>query len=218
VIAPVSGPLHSASGAQIGTFVMSVQDDVGVTKLESRFVGDPIGIYYHGPLVASLGARFPRTPPGGSSLRVGGVRYRSVWLTYKAFPSGTLRALILVPPPAAAVTRESCNTVRAGEFGRVGRRLTTLLGPIAQHYYGYAYWVHIFTGADVFVRDPDGTQLASSDGSDPPSLPLSGSLSYENKSWLVFSFEPAPPARVYLLVPAEPAAGTATATGVALHG
>ena len=43
VIAPVSGVLRSG-GHVVGSFAMSVQDDVGVTKLETHFVGDPIGI------------------------------------------------------------------------------------------------------------------------------------------------------------------------------
>lgn len=201
VIAPVSGVLRSSSGAQIGTFVMSVQDDVGVTKLESDFVGDPIGIYYGGRRVAELGAKFPRTQPTGALLTLGKVAYLPVSLTYNAFPNGTLHAVILVPPASKTQIAESCATVRANEFGRVAMRLTDLLGPIAQHYYGYSYWVHIYTGADVFVRAADGTQLAASDGSDPPPLPLSGSFSYQSQQWLVFSFEPQPTARVYLLVP-----------------
>jgi hypothetical protein len=202
VIAPVSGVLRSASGALIGSFVMSVQDDVGVTKLEQRFVGDPIAIYAGGRLVAQLGAgRFPRTPPSAGTLALGGVRYLAVTRTYNAFPSGTLRAVIFVPPPAISATVQSCSMVRAAEFGRVAARLTGLLGPVAQHYYGYAYWVHVYTAAKVFVLDPAGTVLASSDGSDPPALPLSGSVTYEGQNWLVFSFEPQPPVRVFLLVP-----------------
>jgi hypothetical protein len=201
VIAPVSGVLHSPSGAVIGSFVMSVQDDVGVTKLESHFVGDPIAIYYDGRLVAQLGGvSFPRLRPSASTLTLDKVRYLAVTRTYGAFPSGTLRVLLLVPPPAVAVSAQSCGSVRAAEFGRVASRLTGLLGPVAQHYFGYAYWVHIYTAAKVFVLNPDGTVLATSDGSDPPSLPLSGSVAYEDQNWLVFSFEPQPPVRVYLLI------------------
>jgi len=201
VIAPVSGVLRSSTGALIGSFVMSVQDDVGVTKLEQRFVGDPIAIYANGRLVAQLGGgSFPRTPPSAYTLTLGGVRYLTVTRTYNAFPSGTLRAVILVPPPAISATEQSWAAVRAAEFGRVAARLTGLLGPVAQHYYGYAYWVHVYTAAKVFVLAPAGTVLASSDGSDPPALPLSGSITYEGSSWLVFSFEPQPPVRVFLLV------------------
>jgi hypothetical protein len=203
VIAPVPGLLRSASGVLVGRFMMSVQDDTGVTKLEQRFVGDPIGIYYRGALVAGLRWGLPATPPAGLALTLGGVRYATTWRTYDAFPSGTLRALLLVPLPAAALRAKSCALVRVGEFGRIAWRLTSLLAPISEHYYGYAYWVHIYTGAEVFVRDPGGLQLAASDGSDPRSLPRSGRLNYEHTSWLVFSFEPSPPERVYLLVAAS---------------
>jgi hypothetical protein len=202
VIAPVSGLLRSAAGTLVGSFVMSVQDDAGVTKLERRFVGDPIGIYYRGALVAAVGAPMPAAPPAGRSLMLAGVGYATVWRTYYAFPRGTLRALLLVPPPAAALTARPCGLVRVGEIGRVAQRLTTLLGPIAHHYYGYAYWVHIYTGAEVFVRGLGGVRLAASDGSDPGSLPRGGTFSYEGRSWLVFSFAPSPRARVYLLLAA----------------
>ena len=62
VIAPVNGVLRS-DGKVIGSFVMSVQDDVGFTKLESRAVGDPIAIYVGGDLVAAAGAAFPKPEP-----------------------------------------------------------------------------------------------------------------------------------------------------------
>jgi len=202
VIAPVSGLLRSGTGAVIGSFVLSVQDDAGVTKLEGRFIGDPIGIYLRGRLVAQRGTRFPRRPPSGSSVTRGGVRYRIVTETYEAFPTGTLSAVVLVAPPARSLTAQPCATVRAGEFGRVAGRLTGLLGPISQHYYGYTFWVQIYTGAEVFVREPDGTQLTSSvgAGAGPTVLPASGTVSYQGTSWLVFSFEPYPPTRVYMLI------------------
>ena len=65
VIAPVAGVLRSG-GRVAGSFVMSVQDDVGVTKLETRFVGDPIAIYVGGRRVASLGASFPLMAAAGA--------------------------------------------------------------------------------------------------------------------------------------------------------
>jgi hypothetical protein len=202
VIAPVSGVLRAGTGAVIGSFVLSVQDDAGVTKLERRFVGDPIGIYLRGRLVAQRGTSFPPVPPSGPGLTLGGVHYRVVTETYEAFPTGTLRAVILIAPPARSLSRQPCATVRAGEFGRVARRLTGLLGPLTQHYSGYAFWVQIYTGAEVFVREPDGTQLTSSAGAGagPTALPTSGTVSYQGTSWLVFSFAPYPPTRVYMLI------------------
>jgi hypothetical protein len=158
VIAPVSGVLRSR-GRVIGSFVMSVQDDAGVTKLESHYVGDPIGVYVNGKLVSERGANLPATPPSRSSLTLGGVSYRPVAEAYNAFPTGTLNAVILVAPPAASLTRQPCTAVRAGEFGRVAERFARLASSLPQHYYGYAVTVHLYIGALVFVRSAT-TQLA----------------------------------------------------------
>ena len=78
-------------------------------------------------------------------------------------------------------------------------RLAVLAPTLTQHYYGYAATVRIYTGAEVFVRD-GARQLTSSGGSGPAVLPTSGTVSYQGRSWLVFSFEPSPPTRVYLLI------------------
>jgi hypothetical protein len=199
VIAPVSGVLR-LGGRVVGSFVMSVQDDVGVEKLETHFVGDPIGMYLAGKLVAERGAGFPLTRPSGSSLTLGGVVYHAVTETYNAFPTGTLQAVILVAPPAASVARQPCPIVRAGEFGRVGVRLAQLAPTLAQHYYAYAATVRIYTGAEVFVRN-GARQLTSSGGPGPALLPTGGTVSYQGRTWLVFSFEPRPSTRVYMLVP-----------------
>ncbi|HLW96515.1 MAG TPA: hypothetical protein VKS25_14150 [Solirubrobacteraceae bacterium] len=204
VVAPVRGVLRSASGAQIGSFVMSVQDDAGIAKLENRFVGDAVGVYFHAhPVVEVGGVFFPRSMPRGTSLTVRGVRYAVQKLTYDAFPTGTLTMVLLVSPASSALAAQTCATVRADEIGRVAQRLTSLLGPIAQHYYGYTYWVHLYTGAAVYVRNPDGSQIASSDGTDPDGLPLAGPATVNGQSFLVVSFEPKPPVRVYLLVSAS---------------
>ena len=101
IIAPVAGVLRSG-GRTIGSFLMSVQDDVGFTKLETHAAGDPIGIYYQGGLVASLGAHFPALAPSAATMTVGSVAYSVIDETYNAFPKGTLTAVILVPPPPAA--------------------------------------------------------------------------------------------------------------------
>ena len=199
VIAPVSGTLRSG-GHIVARFAMSVQDDAGVTKLETHFVGDPIGIYVSGKLVVELGTSFPAVPPSGSALTLGGVSYLAVAGTFDAFPAGTLKAVILIAPPAATLAKQPCAIVRAGEFGRVAVRLAQLAPTLAQHYYGYASTVRIYTGAEVFVRE-GAKQVTSTDGSGPTVLPTSGTVSYQGKTWLVFSFEPRRSTRVYVLVP-----------------
>jgi len=199
VIAPVSGVLRSG-GHVVASFVMSVQDDAGEAKLETRFLGDPIGIYVSGKLVTERYANLPSRPPSGATLTLGAVHYRPVSETDTAFPSGTLDEVILVAPAPAAVATRPCAAVRAGEFGRVAERFAKLAQSLSQHYPGYAATVSIYTGAQVFVR-AGARQLASSGGAGPASLPTSGTVSYRGKSWLVFSFEPAASTRVYLLVP-----------------
>jgi hypothetical protein len=200
VIAPVSGLLRSAAGAPLGSFVMSVQDDVGFTKLEVRAVGDPIGVYSGGRLVAELGAAFPNSEPTGASLTLGGVSYLPDSLPYGAFPAGTLDAVLAVPVPPAALTRQSCLAVSVGEVGRVAERLALRFHPLATNYPNFVEVVHSETGAVVVVRI-GLREVAGSEGLGPATLPLSGTVSYERRNWSVFSFAPTPPARVYLLIP-----------------
>src|ERR1700726_1474853 len=50
IIAPVSGVLR-VKGRGVGSFVMSVQDDLGYTKLVSRFIGVPIDLFRAGSFV-----------------------------------------------------------------------------------------------------------------------------------------------------------------------
>ena len=46
--------------------------------------------------------------------------------------------------------------------------------------------------------------IAGSEGPGPPTLPLSGTVSYQGRTWSVFSFAPTPPARIFVLVPQVP--------------
>jgi hypothetical protein len=208
VIAPVSG-LLIVHGRTVGRFLMSVQDDTGFTKLETRFIGDAIGIYFAGALVAERYAQLPATPPSGPTISLAAHDYGVVSETYGAFPNGavagavtgqTLTATILVPPPGGQTAALPCTVVRAGEFGRIAERFARLAVSLPQHYPGFAQTVHTYTGADVFVRD-GSTQLASSGGSGPARMPTAGSVTYAGKSWLVFSFEPDGSTRVYVLAP-----------------
>ena len=197
-IAPVSGLLKSGSRT-IGRFLMSLQDDTGETKLETRFVGNPVAIYIAGRLVADRYATFPLGPPPGPSLTVGATRYAVVRQTFEAFPSGPLLEVTLVAPPARSLARLDCAQVRAQEFGRVAMRFAALATDLGHQYPGYAATVALYTGAEVFVRS-GGRLLGTSGGSGPAKPPTSGLVSYVGKSWLVFSFQALAPARVYMLI------------------
>jgi hypothetical protein len=198
VIAPVRG-LLSVGGRVIGSFVMSVQDDMGFAKLERHAIGDPIGIYVNGKLAVELGGQFPHRQPAGTQVSLAGLIYAALALTYDAFPSGTLSAVIAVAPPAATLIAEPCSAVVVGEIGRVAERLAARFNPLAASYAGFVETCHADTGAIVVVRI--GLRaIGGSNGPGPPILPLSGTVSYLSKNWSVFSFAPTPPARIYLLI------------------
>jgi hypothetical protein len=198
-IAPVGGVLQDGP-RKIGHFLMSVQDDTGETKLETRFVGNPVAIYLRGFLVAVRYARFPAGEPPGATVTIAGKVYSVVKQTFNAFPTGTVEEVMLVPPPPASLELLSCPLVRAQEFGRIAMRLASLATSLANQYPGYASTVAIYTGTDVFVRS-GRRLLGTSGGPGPTNPPTSGTVSYQGRDWLVFSFAPRPPARVYLLIP-----------------
>ena len=200
VTAPATGTI-SAGGHSVGHFVMSVQDDHGVVKLEGRFIGDPAAIYVGSAPVTVYGTvTFPAGVPHAPTVTLAGTTYRVQMQTLAAFPTGTITLVQLVAPPAAGVSAEACAIVRANEYGHVASWLARLASDLPDNYVGYASALHTFSGALVFVR-VGSRRLASSGGAGPNTLPASGSVSYEGRTWLVYSFQPSPPARVYLLVP-----------------
>ena len=213
IIAPVPGVLRSG-GRTIGSFLMSVQDDVGFTKLESHAAGDPIGIYYQGGLVASLGAHFPTLPPSTATVTVHSVAYSVVRETYNAFPNGKLTAVILVPPPPATWASQACIAVTTAEIGHVAKLLSGRFHPLDASYAKFAQVVHDDTGAAVILRI-GSRPIAGSQGIGPLVIPLSGPVTYQGKPFWVFSFAPTPPARIYLLiaVPTSTTTSTTTSTG-----
>jgi hypothetical protein len=204
VIAPVTGVLR-AGGRVVGTFVMSVQDDVGFTKLETRAVGDPLAIYLGGRLVTSVGATFPKVEPAAGvpgALVLGGAAYYAQTLVYDAFPTGTLDALLAVPAPTLAQSAEPCAAVTLGETERVVKRIAARFHPLAALYGNFVETVHADTGAVVVVRI--GLRAIAGTAAGPAALPQSGTVNYEGRLWSVFSFAPTPPARIFVLVPQTP--------------
>jgi hypothetical protein len=198
VISPVEGTLV-LDGRTIGSFVMSVQDDVGFTKLETHAIGNPIGIYLKGRLVASLGGAFPKALPRTAGVRLGGLSYAVARETYLAFPTGTLTAVIAIPKPAAAVAAKPCAAVALAEIRRVVLRIAGRYHPLAARYGDFVETAHADTGVLAIVRI--GVRvIAASGGPGPLAIPNAGSVRYAGRTWSVFSFAPTPPARVYILV------------------
>jgi hypothetical protein len=200
-IAPVAGVLKSGS-RRVGRFLMSVQDDTGETKLETRFVGNPVGIYVDGILVAQRYGAFPAALPKATSMTLSHRRYAIVSQTFNAFPSGTLVEIMLVAAPKPSLALMPCPALRAAEFGRVAERLAALATDLPRQFSAYAVTVAMFSGIDVFVRN-GRRLLGTSGGAGPAKPPDSGTVDYQGRTWLVYSFEPlaVSGARVYLLIP-----------------
>jgi hypothetical protein len=214
IIAPVRGTLRF-KGAVVGSYVMSVQDDVGYAKLVARFTHLPVELYFHGRRL--MGRRFPRReaprrlPPNGSSITVRGRRSVTVSYTAHAFPSGKLHVLLAIPKPSAQLSRQSCAVVSATTYGAIATDLAGLLN--LPHSYrssvsarrDYEDFVQLdgdggFGSTYVFVRR-GATPVAGTVANGPKKIPRRGSLAFKGRHWTVFSLAPVPPTRIYLLLP-----------------
>jgi hypothetical protein len=197
VIAPVSGTL-SAHGKTLGTYVMSVQDDVGYVKLVSRFIGVPVNLYRNGSFLMGTLEPAPAKPSNGTTVHVDGVSYLVQLLSAHAFPSGPLGVALFIPAPSRATSSASCAAVRLAAWGSVATHVAARLQPLPAHYQSLVDVLHDTTGAPAYVR-AGSTRIAG--GSVPARLPSHGIVKYGGSSWAVFSWEAVPPARIYFLTP-----------------
>jgi hypothetical protein len=213
ILAPVTGKI-TFHGKLVGSYVMSVQDDLGYEKLVTRFTHLPIEIYRDGqPLIGRdfAPADVPaQVPAAGSSIIVGGVVSVAVTYSVKAFPTGQARVLIAVPRASAALAASNCTAVSALTYAKVAEDTAKLLNLPGES----GLFVGVMRQFDpdklVFVRE-GSTQLASTGRlSGPASIPTRGIVSYEGQSWFVVSFVAVPAVRVYLLFPDSADAGGST--------
>ena len=98
VLAPVSAPLR-LGGRQIGSLVLSVQDDEGYKRLAGRLAGLPVLMYMGSQLVKNSLGPAPATPPAQGPYVYRGRQFRVFTINAQAFPSGPLRIVVLVPIP-----------------------------------------------------------------------------------------------------------------------
>jgi hypothetical protein len=196
IIAPVSGPLR-VKGKVIGSFVMSVQDDLGYTKLVSRFIDVPIDLYRGGALVMGTLQPRPSSPSSGESLTVGHSRYRALVFNTAAFPTGTLKVALFLRAPTGTLAARSCASVRAAAWGRVATHVAARFTPLSAHYEDFRHTLQGVSNGLVFVRS--GSVRLTQGG--PSRLPNGGTVEYHGRSWAVYSFAPSPPARIYFLTP-----------------
>jgi hypothetical protein len=214
ILAPVRGKI-TYKGSVVGSFVMSVQDDLGYEKLVTRFTGLPIELYRHGaPLMGRLWPAsevLPQPPADGTRLTVSGARSVTVSYDVSAFPAGKTRVVLAIPQASAALASDSCVVVNELTYGRIARTIAELfdLPTTATHY--VALDDQYDTAKLVFVRE-GSNQIASTRGqAGPPAIPTSGTIDYDGQTWIIYSFVPVTAqslVRIYLLFP-----DTASTTG-----
>ena len=126
IIAPVTGALKW-HGKTVGHFVMSVQDDAGYVKLETRFIGVPVELYRNGAPLMGTVASAPARVANGAVISVGGRQFQTLVLSMNAFPTGTLRVALMIPHPSAATARQRCAAVRLAAWGSIAEHVAARL-------------------------------------------------------------------------------------------
>lgn len=198
IIAPVTGTLRQG-GRKVGTFTMSVQDDVGYVKLVTRFTGVPIDLYRGGSFVLGTLQPAPSPPVDGASVRARGGGYLASTLDALAFPSGRLKVALFVPAPSSALSRQTCAAVRNEAWGSVVKHIAGRFPALAEHYEDFIGTLQGSTGGFGYVRI--GAHQVAGHNAGPRHIPPSGTVRYRGHTWHVFSWAPYPPARVYFLAP-----------------
>lgn len=188
IIAPVTGVLR-AHGRTLGRYVLSVQDDLGYVKLETRFIGVPVVLRAGEKQIPVEGqlAPAPAAIPAHGPISFHGVPYQAYSFAASAFPSGPLRVSLLVPLPSG-IADVSCAKVTSNEMGLVAQRISHRfqLGP--SNFATYAKLTRMLTGGLTFVR-AGARQLAGSPSRGPERLPSAGIVRYAGSRYEVASFQ-----------------------------
>ena len=196
VTVPVQGVLNT-QGGPAARYVMSVQDDLGYEKLVSRFIGVPIDLYRGGRLLMGT-LPVSSLPRPGEQVTVAGRSYRVRALQLRAFPTGSLAAVLLVGADAS-LQRAPCGLVETRAWGSIAQHIAARFGPVLPtHYADLVDIVRSTTGGFGFVL-AGRRELAG--GAVPRVLPTHGYTRYRGRTWLVYSWTPSAGRRVYVLAP-----------------
>jgi hypothetical protein len=187
ILAPVAGTLRF-HGQTVGHYALSVQDDLGYVKLETRFIGAPLvmRVGSHGVPVEGLLAPGPASIPAHGRLTYRNVSYEAYSFNAKSFPDGPLRISLLLALPASLSAR-SCSAIRTAELGLVDQRISRRFTLAPSNFDGYMKLTRTLTGALTYIRS-GSHQLAGSTSPGPRHLPLSGSVTYHGALDGVSSF------------------------------
>ena len=188
ILAPVAGVLQ-AHGRVIAHYELSVQDDLGYVKLETRFIGAPLVLRVgaHNVPVQGLVTPAPASIPEHGPVHYRHVAYQAFSFSADAYPSGSLRISLLVPLPGG-IAEESCAVVRSDELGLVAQRISKQFPLSPGDFSTYVKLTQGDTGALLYIRS-GANQLAGSTAQGPPKLPDAGSVRFRGARYEVFSFE-----------------------------
>jgi hypothetical protein len=201
ILAPVGSSLRF-QGRTVGSYLLSVQDDLGYVKLESRFIGLPLIVLQGSrriPLEGTLPG--PASIPEQGPVSYGGKSYEAFSFKATAFPSGPLRISLLIPVPAS-LSATSCAQIKVSELGGIARRLWRRFALAQAPPLVFIHSVQSLIGGLGFVRS-GSHQLAGSIQPGPLRLPDGGTVKYRGVTYGVSSFaarSAGTPVRVSLLV------------------
>jgi hypothetical protein len=201
IIAPVGGSLRF-HGRLVGSYLLSVQDDLGFVGLETRLIGVPLILHVNQvrvPLQGTIRTGSVAIPSRGAVV-IRGTRFQAYSFNADAFPTGLVRISLLLG--GVSDSTRSCAAVKVAEVGRIAhliwRRFVLDGSPTTR----FVTFAESHTGALTYVRR--GTrQIAGSTRPGPPGLPDSGAVRYRGVIYGVASFAAqtsSKPVRVYELV------------------
>jgi hypothetical protein len=186
VLAPVRGVLRF-HGRTVGEYILSVQDDLGYVKLETRFIGLPLMLVRASERIPLPGTIASEAPiPERGEVNYEGAPYRVFSVQAEAFPAGPLRMSLLVPVPPPSSTR-SCPAVSVLEMGRLVKQIWRRFRLIGASAASFVKSTPGLTGAQIYVRR-GSKQLAGSNGPGPAHILDEGTVSYEGVTYGVTSF------------------------------
>jgi hypothetical protein len=201
ILAPVGGSLR-LHGRPVGRYLLSVQDDSGYAKLESRYVGYQLIMRQGAHVLPVEGTFSPGATfiPDRGPVSFHGASYQVFSLAAQAYPSGSLRISVLVG--GSASSNATCTAVRIAELNRISQRIWRRFTLVGAPVSAFVSTMGSLLGALSYIRS-GSHQLSGSTQPGPPRLPAQGTVRYRGTTYIVFSFAAnaqGSPVRVYQLV------------------
>jgi hypothetical protein len=209
IIAPAGGSLRF-HGRVVGTYLLSVQDDLGFVGLERRLVGVPLILHVGAVRVPLQGTTRTGSVviPDRGAVVIRGAHFQAYSFDAKAFPTGAVRISLLLPlgrgsgagsgSGAGRGSALSCAAVKVAEVGRIARLIWLRFVLDGGSSSSFVTFTQSHTGALIYLRE-GLRQIAGSTEPGPPGLPESGTVRYRGTTYGVTSFvaqRPGKPTRV----------------------